>query len=383
MARGSSISLQDAPGAPPETCDLGVQRAVAYAVQHDVVVVASAGDDGNTDNVPQWPASCAGVLAVGGVEPDGTVWVGSQRESYVDVAGPGDHVGWSGKDGKYIPDSYGTSGAAALVSGAAALMRSRYPSMSARTVVQRLINTTVQLGQPVPNDSTGYGLIDIYRALNVRGYPVAATAPNPPFTAFTQWLASPDGRQAAVPTGPPSLPPASSPAGSAGSSGAALIGIVVVVVALLLVGLVVVIALLARRTRRGKRRPSSGGPYLGQPSYPGQPPHYPGACRRVSGRCPVSRRCRVSRRCPVSRRRATWPVRLRPAARLSSRVTAARAPGLRPTSRTFPHGTPAREPGPRPAGARSPGTPASPAGLRPTRAPSARTPASEPRPRPV
>ncbi len=122
-AKVISIS-QGVPGAPGPICDVGVQQAVAYAVEHDVVVVASAGDTGNTaSDYPQWPASCAGVLAVGGIEPDGSPWSGTQRQPYVDVAGPGDRVGWSGKDGKYIADSYGTSGAAALVSAALALVR--------------------------------------------------------------------------------------------------------------------------------------------------------------------------------------------------------------------------------------------------------------------
>ncbi len=269
---------QGAPGVPPPACDSGVQQAVAYAAEHDVVVVASAGDSGNTDNYPQWPASCAGVLAVGGVEPDGSLWPGSQRESYVDVTGPGDHVGWSGKDGKYIPDSYGTSGAAALVSGAAALIRSRYPSMPARTVVQRLINTTVPLGHPVPNDSTGYGLIDIFRALDVHAYPVAASAPNPPFAALDQWLASPAGRQAGAATGPPSLPPASPVAGPAGASGGGIapVAIIVAIVALLLVAAVVALVVyVARRGRRGHGVPYSGARYRRQ-QYPGPQPPYPG-----------------------------------------------------------------------------------------------------------
>jgi len=277
---------QGAPGVPPPACDTGVQKAVAYATRHDVVVVASAGDSGNTGNDPQWPASCAGVLAVGGVEPDGSLWLGSQRQPYVAVAGPGDHVGWSGKDGRYIPGSYGTSGAAALVSGAVALMRSRYPAMPARTVVQRLINTTVPLGHPVPNDSTGYGLIDIYRALDVRDYAVAASAPNPPFAALGQWLASPQGRRAGE-TGPPSLPAAATagPAGSAGAppdGGMTPLAIIAGIAAVLAVG-AGAMAVAVRRGRRSRGRhpypphdpPQPPGP-PGQPVYGPPPGRFPG-----------------------------------------------------------------------------------------------------------
>ena len=53
--------------------------------------------------------------------------------------------------------SSGTSEAAAFVSGVAALIRSRYPSMPWYTVVQRFINTGLPEGGPVPDDSYGYG----------------------------------------------------------------------------------------------------------------------------------------------------------------------------------------------------------------------------------
>ena len=354
---------QGAPGVPPPACDIGVQQAVAYAAEHDVVVVASAGDSGNTDNYPQWPASCAGVLAVGGVEPDGSLWPGSQRESYVDVTGPGDHVGWSGKDGKYIPDSYGTSGAAALVSGAAALIRSRYPSMPARTVVQRLINTTVPLGHPVPNDSTGYGLIDIFRALDVRAYPVAASAPNPPFAALDQWLASPAGRQAGAATGPPSLPPASPVAGPAGASGGGIapVAIIVAIVALLLVAAVVAGGLCRTARQAGTWR---------------------ALFRRALQAAAVSRPAAAIPGWRAGcRSRADGPVRPRPTTWLLSRAAAIAAARLWCLSGACPTGAPAAEPWLRPTRApphRAPatdGTPARESGIRHARAGPRRTPA--------
>jgi len=290
-AKVISIS-QGVPGAPGPICDVGVQQAVAYAVEHDVVVVASAGDTGNTaSDYPQWPASCAGVLAVGGIEPDGSPWSGTQRQPYVDVAGPGDRVGWSGKDGKYIADSYGTSGAAALVSAALALVRARYPSMPARQVVQRLIDTAVPLGPPVPNDLTGYGLVDIHRALDVSTYPVAATAPNPPYAAFDRWRASYGARQSG-PAGPSASRSNPAAAGSSGSSEGGNGIPIVIIAAFAVVAILMGIVLYAARRGRNRRRatlvgpPYPGPPYPGQPHpgtrpypgpYPGQTPPYPGA----------------------------------------------------------------------------------------------------------
>jgi subtilisin family serine protease len=58
-------------------CEPGVQDAIAYAADHDVIVVASTGNTGNTTNWPELPASCAGVLTVGAIGPTLRPWVGT------------------------------------------------------------------------------------------------------------------------------------------------------------------------------------------------------------------------------------------------------------------------------------------------------------------
>src|SRR6266567_3492698 len=112
----------------PDRCDPVLQAAVAYALGHDVVLVASSGDASRYPG-PDEPASCAGVLAVGGIEPGGSLWRGSTREPYVAVAAPADHMVYVGRDGRYTTTGAGTSFSAALTAGAAALIRSRYPQM--------------------------------------------------------------------------------------------------------------------------------------------------------------------------------------------------------------------------------------------------------------
>ena len=47
------------------------QAAVEYAIAHNVVVVAAAGND--SENVPEYPASYPGVLAVGATDDRGNV----------------------------------------------------------------------------------------------------------------------------------------------------------------------------------------------------------------------------------------------------------------------------------------------------------------------
>ncbi len=181
----------------PAACDPVLQAAVAYALGHDVVLVASSGN-ASLYAGPHEPASCAGVLAVGGTEPDGSLWPGSTREPYVAVAAPGDHMVYVGRDGRYTTTGAGTSFSAALTAGAAALIRSRYPHMPWYQVDQRLTGTATPVGRPVPNQGYGYGIINPARAVNASAYPVAASAPNPVYAKFTRWLATPAGRAAAT-----------------------------------------------------------------------------------------------------------------------------------------------------------------------------------------
>lgn len=211
------------------SCDPVLQDAVSYALTHNVVVVAAAGDTDVSGTGPFEPASCAGVLAVGAVGPNGTLWPYSTRQPYVSVAAPGDHVDDVGRDGRYTVAGAGTSASAPLAAATAALIRSRYPSMPWYQVDQRLTGTAVPVGTAVPAAGYGYGIIDPAKAVNAASYPVSSSAPDPPLTAFQAWLASPDGQAwAQVNTQHPALasPAAASarqspaPAAAAGHAGA-------------------------------------------------------------------------------------------------------------------------------------------------------------------
>lgn len=204
------------PSPSAASCDPVLQDAVAYALGRGAVIVAAAGDTNVSRSGPFEPASCAGVLAVGGAGPDGLLWANSTRQPYVSVAAPGEHVADVGSDGRYTAAGAGTSASAPLVAGVAALIRSRYPSMPWYQVDQRLTATAVPAGTTVPNDSYGYGIIDPAKALNAAAYPVSSSAPDPPLAAFRAWLTSADGRawvQAnsthPVPSSSPAAPSAS------------------------------------------------------------------------------------------------------------------------------------------------------------------------------
>ena len=61
-ARVISLSLTGADGSS------GLQDAVNYALAHNVVVVAAAGNNYQQDNSPQYPASYSGVISVGAIQ---------------------------------------------------------------------------------------------------------------------------------------------------------------------------------------------------------------------------------------------------------------------------------------------------------------------------
>ncbi len=255
----------------PDRCDPVLQAAVAYALGHDVVLVASSGDASRYPG-PGEPASCAGVLAVGGIEPGGSLWRGSTREPYVAVAAPADHMVYVGRDGRYTTTGAGTSFSAALTAGAAALIRSRYPQMPWYEVDQRLIDTATPAGRPVPNTGYGYGIVNLARAVNASAYPVRASAPNPVYASFRAWLATPAGRAAAAryglggleraaaaprPALSPSLGPSLGPRSRAGMTLEEIVVTGVAAVCVFVAALVFVLRMSSRR--RAYRSPGSRG----------------------------------------------------------------------------------------------------------------------------
>jgi type VII secretion-associated serine protease mycosin len=156
-----------------------VRSAVEYAVQHDVVLVAAAGNKATNGNPTPYPAAYDGVLGVGGVDESGLVLTESGHGRYVDLVAPGDgvtgatprrgHAAWKG-----------TSFATPFVSGVAALVRQKYPELTARQVADRLTATA----SPAPGGRNspyyGRGVVDPYRAVAdrmVEAVPAARPTP--------------------------------------------------------------------------------------------------------------------------------------------------------------------------------------------------------------
>ncbi|HEY3507008.1 MAG TPA: S8 family serine peptidase [Actinocatenispora sp.] len=143
--------------------------ALRYAMAHDVVVVAASGnaDDGVADVIT--PANVPGVVAVNGVDNAMRFWSGSSYGPESVLSAPATDMvsAWSRQ--AHAQGSYrladGTSDAAAIVAGVAALVRSRYPRMSAANVINRLIRTANDPDGAGRSERYGFGIVDPVRAL--------------------------------------------------------------------------------------------------------------------------------------------------------------------------------------------------------------------------
>lgn len=196
-AKVINMSLGSTSTAWPQSWD----EAFLYAEQQDVVIVAAAGNRATGSSQVGAPATIPGVLAVGGLNYDGTASKDSSSQGItIGVSAPAEKL-VGGLPGGGYADWSGTSGAAPIVAGVAALIRAKYPDMSAAQVINRIISTAKPAGSPRPNAIYGYGLLDAEAALTANVAPVAAN----PLGNIADWIRI--HRRGAVPP-PPTQPPA-------------------------------------------------------------------------------------------------------------------------------------------------------------------------------
>ena len=145
---------------------LGLAQAVRYALAHNVVIVAAAGNDFAEGNAVQYPAGFPGVLAVGAVGENGQRANFSESGPNVSVAAPGTNLLGPGAGGVGLVSSAGgTSFATAFVSGVAALVRSYYPKLTAAQVIKRIEATADHPAGQLPSPGIGWGVVDPYAAI--------------------------------------------------------------------------------------------------------------------------------------------------------------------------------------------------------------------------
>lgn len=226
-ARVINLSVQSCMSAHDLINDAPVGAALHYAVvEKDVVVVAAAGnadDQGCGQNPlfdplraddprdwhqvstvvsPAWYGGTGLLLTVGGVDAaaEGAPMPSSIAGPWVQVAAPGTPIiGIANtpegpavnartnlqKPGETIP-LWGTSYAAPYVTGVAALIRARFPDLTAAQVMRRITETAHNPAREVDN-AVGFGIVDPVLALTASIDP----GPRLPVVNLTQIIARP------------------------------------------------------------------------------------------------------------------------------------------------------------------------------------------------
>lgn len=255
--------------------DQGDREAVQYAISKDVVVVAGTGNSpGKHKN---YPAAYPGVVSVGGLGRDGTLWEGSSWGSNTTLVAPAeDNISANRRHESGYGISSGTSDATAYVSAAAALVREKHRDLTAGQAINRLIKSAKPLtdakgnAPKLPDEKFGYGVVRPFRAVT------SDYAAGPKAGPLAQEEKSSDSAAGNT----------SSDSGSSSSGDSAgwmyvlgppivLFGLILVV----LIGVAVVIVVLVKRKDSRDRVSdpwgSDNGPTVPGQQYPGQQPHAP------------------------------------------------------------------------------------------------------------
>ncbi len=153
--------LSNSYGFPPATV---LRDASIYAIDNDVIVIASAGNDGNT--VPNYPAAYPEVISVSATDDSDNLASFSSYGSTIEIAAPGVDIYscYRVAAGSYGYMS-GTSMAGPHVAAVAALVRAEFPSWDVNRVRERLISSVEDLGAAGWDQYFGYGLINAYQAV--------------------------------------------------------------------------------------------------------------------------------------------------------------------------------------------------------------------------
>ena len=203
-------------------CGFTLEELIAYnepiqrTIEAGNIVVAAAGnypDACGSQNEVLYPAKFSGVVAVSGTlqsdqfasttDPTNPcisngVTHGSRYGPEVALAAPFYVDAAMGAGGTYA-FGCGTSFAAPVVSGVAAMIWTQHPSWSASQVVQRLKDTALPLGSGHPNAYFGWGRVSAFNAFyeppnNPPGFTVAIDGPDPVLpTSYCQYFAQTTG----------------------------------------------------------------------------------------------------------------------------------------------------------------------------------------------
>lgn len=155
-AKVINLSLGDA-----QESDI-LYEAIRYAFDHDVVLIAAAGNDNVAQ--PMFPAAYEEVLAVAAVNQMQDKASFSNYGPHIDVTAPGEHIPSTFLNNHYVFMS-GTSMAAPHVAGLAGLIRAHKPELSNVEVMELIRKTADDLGPKGFDEYFGHGQINLNTSL--------------------------------------------------------------------------------------------------------------------------------------------------------------------------------------------------------------------------
>ncbi|WP_236654558.1 S8 family serine peptidase, partial [Streptacidiphilus anmyonensis] len=247
------------------------ESAVAYAEQHNVVLVAASGNDGTSEK--QYPASWPGVIKVGAVDKTGKLTQESQTGGVTVVAPGADIVSDTNGSDTQMFMGHGTSDSTAYVAAIAALYRSAHPNLTAGQIVNYIIKTAIPpQGITTPDPGYGYGIAspDLTMAVS----PGPASGPLPQATDPLKSSGSASGGSSRNDT-------------ASSSSSSSSMGIIIGVLGGLVVLVIIVVVLVRnRRGGGGGGNGGAGGGNGGQPAYAAQPQAYQPPTGQYGGQSP-------------------------------------------------------------------------------------------------
>jgi thermitase len=155
--RGAKVISMSLGGSAATT----LQDAVRYAASHDVLVLAAAGNDGNSTT--EFPAGYAEVVSVAATDARDAHASFSNTNADVEVAAPGVNVLSSYNDGGYRVLS-GTSMATPHAAGVAAVIRTKNPTFTAAQARSKLDASVDDKGVAGRDTSFGFGRVNLAKA---------------------------------------------------------------------------------------------------------------------------------------------------------------------------------------------------------------------------
>ncbi|GAA4643041.1 hypothetical protein GCM10023115_10010 [Pontixanthobacter gangjinensis] len=191
IASGATVLNLSLGGSPPTR---SLNEAIARAAAAGIVIVVSAGNDGDTTDAaidPNQPdpfaagllaAGGANVIIVGSVDESGAFSdfsnrAGNSAGSFISARGEaicciyedGELQVTTNADGSFVTLFSGTSFAAPQVAGAVALLAQAFPNLTGAEIVEILLGSAREAGAPGTDARFGTGILDIAASLQPSG----------------------------------------------------------------------------------------------------------------------------------------------------------------------------------------------------------------------